>query len=175
VSHCFLEISLISLYHRMARTRGGAAGGGAPEHVDRSPAWGRRRPRGRAPARDEEEEPQAAYVPPQPVGPGPVQPPSAPAPAAAPDLHGLLTQILAAIGEMRQAPVSAPVPAPQGQLAAAAPEVQPSPVQVTPQPDVKDREMPLREQKMLGVFQRLAPPTFSGAIGEDAHEFQLTC
>jgi len=35
--------------------------------------------------------------------------------------------------------------------------------------------MPLREQKMLGVFQRLAPPIFSGAMGEDAYEFQLTC
>ncbi|KAK4721344.1 hypothetical protein R3W88_011577 [Solanum pinnatisectum] len=35
--------------------------------------------------------------------------------------------------------------------------------------------MPLREQKMLGVFQRLALPIFSGAIWQDAHEFQLTC
>ncbi|XP_015078162.1 uncharacterized protein LOC107021966 [Solanum pennellii] len=35
--------------------------------------------------------------------------------------------------------------------------------------------MPLRDQKMLAVFQRLALPIFSGAIGEDAHEFQLTC
>ena len=41
--------------------------------------------------------------------------------------------------------------------------------------DLKDGEMPLREQKMLGVFQRLAPPILSGTIGEDAYEFQLTC
>ncbi|XP_049378066.1 LOW QUALITY PROTEIN: uncharacterized protein LOC125842802 [Solanum stenotomum] len=141
--------------------------------------------RGRAvaPARDREEEPQAAYVPPQPVGPGPAQPPPAPAAAAAPDLHALLTQILAAIGEMRQTPapaapapvLAAPAPAPQGQPAAAAPEVQPPPVHVTVVSDLKDGEMPLREQKMLGVFQRLAPPIFSGAMGEDAYEFQLTC
>ncbi|XP_049391247.1 uncharacterized protein LOC125855558, partial [Solanum stenotomum] len=35
--------------------------------------------------------------------------------------------------------------------------------------------MPLREQKMLGVFLRLSPPRFSGAVGEDAHEFLVTC
>ena len=94
VSCLFLKISVVSLYYRMARTRGGAFGGDAPG----ASAWGRRRPRGRgraaSPARDMEEEPHAAHVPPQPVGPGPAQPP--PAPVAAPDLHSLLTQILAA-------------------------------------------------------------------------------
>nr|XP_025884580.1 uncharacterized protein LOC112940523 [Solanum lycopersicum] len=148
----------------MARTRGGAFGGDAPG----ASAWGRRRPRGRgraaAPAWDMEKEPHAAHVP-QPVGPGPAQPP--PAPVAAPDLHSLLTQILAAIGNMRQAPAPA-VPAP-------ALQDQPPPVHVAASPDLEVREMPLRDQKMLGVFQRLAPPIFSGAIGEDAHEFQLTC
>ncbi|XP_049390047.1 uncharacterized protein LOC125854509 [Solanum stenotomum] len=166
----------------MARSRGGAARGGAPGAAGSASTWGRRRPRGRgravAPAQDREEEPQAAYVPPQPVGPGPSQPP--PAPAAAPDLHALLTQILAAIGEIRQTPalvpaVPAPAPAPHCQPAAAAPEVQPPPVHVTVVSDLKDGEMPLREQKMLGVFQRLALPIFSGAMGEDAYEFQLTC
>ena len=177
-----MEISLVSLFRRMARSRGGAARGGAPGPAVRASAWGRRRPRGRgravAPARDREEEPQVAFVPPQSVGPGPAQPPPAPAAVAAPDLHALLTQILAAIGEIRQAPApvpAAPAPAPQGQPAAAAPEVQPPPVHVTVVSDLKDGEMPLREQKMLGVFQRLAPPIFSGAMGEDAYEFQLTC
>ena len=41
-----------------------------------------------------EEEPHAVHVPPQPMGPGPTQQP--PAAIAAPDLHSLLTQILAA-------------------------------------------------------------------------------
>ncbi|KAH0641849.1 hypothetical protein KY290_033468 [Solanum tuberosum] len=169
----------------MARSRGGAARGGTPGPVVRASAWGRRRPRGRgraaAPARDREEEPQATYVPPQPVGPGPAQPPPAPAAAAAPDLHALLTQILAAIGEIRQAPApvpaapAAPAPAPHGQSAVAAPEVQPPPVHVAVVSDLKDWEILLRERKMLGVFQWLAPPIFSGAIEEDAYEFQLTC
>jgi len=35
--------------------------------------------------------------------------------------------------------------------------------------------MPLEDQKMLGVFLRLTPPRFSGAVGEDAHEFLTTC
>ncbi|XP_015158227.1 uncharacterized protein [Solanum tuberosum] len=85
--------------------------------------------------------------------------------------------ILAVIGEMRQAPapVPAPTPAPQCQPAAAAPEVQPPPVHVTALPDLKDREMPLREQKMLRIFQRLAPQIFSGVIGEGTHEIQLIC
>ena len=149
----------------MARTRGDAFGGDAPG----ASAWGRRRPRGRgraaAPTWDMEEEPHAAHVPPQPVGLGPAQPP--PAPVAAPDLHSLLTQILAAIGDMRQAPAPA--------VPAQALQDQPPPVHVAAPPDLEVREMPLRDQKMLGVFQRLAPPIFSGAIGEDAHEFQLTC
>ena len=164
VSCLFLKISVVPLYYRMARIRGGAFGGDAPG----ASAWGRRRPRGRgraaAPAWDMEEEPHAAHVPPQPVGPGLAQPP--PAPVAAPDLHSLLTQILAAIGDMRQAPAPA-VPAP-------ALQDQPPPVHVAAPPDLEVREMPLRDQKMLGVFQRLAPPIFSGAIGEDAHEFELT-
>ena len=166
----------------MARSRGGAARGGTPGPVVRASAWGRRRPRGRgravAPARDREEEPQATYVPPQPVEPGPAQPPPAPATAAAPDLHALLTQILSAIGEMRQAPAlvpAAPAPASQGQPATAAPEVQPPPIHVAVVSDLKDWEILLRERKMLGVFQWLAPPIFSGAIEEDAYEFQLTC
>uniref|UniRef100_A0A3Q7IX03 CCHC-type domain-containing protein n=1 Tax=Solanum lycopersicum TaxID=4081 RepID=A0A3Q7IX03_SOLLC len=91
-----------------------------------------------------EEEPHAAHVPPQPVGPGPAQPP--PAPVAAPDLHSLLTQILAAIGDMRQAPAPA-VPAPVLQD-------QPPPVHVAAPQDLEVTEMPLRDQKMLGVFQR---------------------
>jgi len=159
----------------MARSRGGAARGGVPGLAGRASVWGRRRPRGRgravAPAPDREKEPQAAYVPPQSVAPGAAQPSLAPAAAAAPDLHALLTQILAAIGEIRQAPA----PAPQGQPAAAAPEVQPPSVHVAVVLDLKDGEMPLRDQKMLGVFPRLAPPIFSGTIGEDAYEFQLTC
>ncbi|XP_049406142.1 CASP-like protein 4A1 [Solanum stenotomum] len=172
VSYWFLEISLVSLFRWLARSRGGAARGGALGPASRASDWGRRRPRGRgravAPARDREEEPQAAYVPPQPVGPGPAQPPPAPAAAAAPDLH--------APAPAAPAPVPVePAPAPQGQPAAVAPEVQPPPVHVTVVSDLKDGEMPLREQKMLGVFQRLAPPIFSGAIREDAHEFQLTC
>ncbi|WMV13734.1 hypothetical protein MTR67_007119 [Solanum verrucosum] len=57
----------------------------------------------------------------------------------------------------------------------AALEVQPPPVHVAIVSDLKDGEMPLCKQKMLGVFQRLAPPIFSGAIGEDAYEFQITC
>ncbi|XP_069150444.1 uncharacterized protein [Solanum lycopersicum] len=68
---------------------------------------------------------------------------------------------------MRQAPApAAPAPVLQDQ---------PPPVHVAAPPDLEVREMPLRDHKMLGVFQRLAPPIFSGAIGEDAHEFQLTC
>ncbi|KAK4729819.1 hypothetical protein R3W88_022807 [Solanum pinnatisectum] len=124
----------------MARTRGGTARGDALGPMDRASAWGRRRPRGRgraaAHARDREEEPQIAYVPPQPVGLGPAQPPLAP--AATPDLHALLTQILATIGEMRQAPTPAPALAP-------APQGQPPPVYVAVQPDLKNREMPLHE------------------------------
>ena len=52
---------------------------------------------------------------------------------------------------------------------------QPPPVHVAAPQDLEVTEMPLRDQKMLAVFQRLAPPIFSWAIGEDAHEFQLTC
>ncbi|XP_004242076.2 uncharacterized protein [Solanum lycopersicum] len=76
-------------------------------------------------------------------------------------------EILAAIGDMRQAPAPA-VPAPTLQD-------QPLPVHVFASPILELREMPLRDQKILGVFQRLAPPIFLGAIGEDAHEFKLTC
>ncbi|XP_015166672.1 predicted GPI-anchored protein 58 [Solanum tuberosum] len=136
----------------MACTRGGAAGGDAPGLADRAPAWV-----------------------------GPAQPP--PAPAATPDLHAMMAQILAAIGEMRHAPAPLPAPAPkgvhqsfapapepQGQPAAVALEVQPPPVHVAAQPDLEDGKMPLREQKILGIFQRLAPEIFSGEIREDAHE-----
>ncbi|KAK4713542.1 hypothetical protein R3W88_019449 [Solanum pinnatisectum] len=163
----------------MAHTRGDAGRGDAPGPADRAPAWGRRRSRdwvrAVAPAQDREKEPQVAYLPSQTIGPGPAQPP--PVPAAAPNLYALLTQILAAIGEMHQAPSPAPslAPIPQGQPVAAAPEVQPPPVHMVVMPDLKDREMPLHEQKKLKVFQRLALSIFSRAIGEDAHEFQLTC
>ena len=74
----------------------------------------------------------------------------------------MLVQILAAIGGMQQAPA----PVPQGLPAPATPVVQ---------PDELEGFMPLREQKILGVFLRLSPPRFSGAVGEDAHEFLLTC
>ena len=84
MSCLFLKISVVSLYYKMARTRGGAFGGDAPG----ASAWGRRRPRGRGKAAtltwDREEEPHAAHVPPQPVWPGPAQPP--PVPVAAPHL-----------------------------------------------------------------------------------------
>ncbi|XP_049400026.1 uncharacterized protein LOC125864110 isoform X3 [Solanum stenotomum] len=145
----------------MARTRG------------RAPARGRGRPRGRArataPAQDREQtpepviEPPAAPAPQQPMGPGSAQPP--PEPVAAPDIQAMLVQILAAIGGMQQAPAPV-VPVPQGQPTPAAPIVQ---------PDDLESVMPLREQKMLGVFLRLSPPRFSGAVGEDAHEFLVTC
>ena len=153
----------------MARTRG------------RAPARGRGRPRGRArataPAQDREQtsepviEPPAAPAPQQPMGPGPAQPP--PEPVAAPDIQAMLVQILAAIGGMQQAPAPA-VPVPQGQPTPAVPVVQQLAAPVV-QPDDLEGVMPLREQKMLGVFLRLSPPRFSGAVGEDAHEFLVTC
>ena len=68
---------------------------------------------------------------------------------------------------MRQAPAPA--------VAAPVLQDQPPPVHVAAPPNLEVREMPLRDQKMLGVFQRLAPHIFSGAIGEGTHEFQLTC
>ncbi|XP_015169465.1 uncharacterized protein [Solanum tuberosum] len=96
------------------------------------------------------------------MGPGLAQPP--PEPVAAPGIQAMLVQIIAAIGGMQQAPAPA-APVPQGQPAPAAPIVQ---------PDELEGIVPLREQKMLGVFLRLSPPRFSGAVGEDAHEFLLT-
>ena len=152
----------------MARTRG------------RAPARGRGRPRGRArataPAQDREQTSEPVIEPPaaptqQPMGPGPAQPP--PEPVGAPDIQAMLVQILAAIGGMQQAPAPA-VPVPQGQPTPAVPVVQQLAAPVV-QPDDLEGVMPLREQKMLGVFLRLSPPRFSGAVGEDAHEFLVTC
>jgi len=42
VSYWFLEISLVSLFRGMARTRGGAVGAVSIGPADRSPLWGRR-------------------------------------------------------------------------------------------------------------------------------------
>ena len=173
VVHCmsyqFLKFYLYHSFIGMTRTRG------------RAPARGRGRPRGRArataPAQDREQTPEPVIEPPaapaqqQPMGPGPAQPP--PEPVAAPDIQAMLVQILAAIGGMQQAPAPV-VPVPQGQPTPAVPVVQQLAAPVV-QPDDLEGVMPLREQKMLGVFLRLSPPRFSGAVGEDAHEFLVTC
>ena len=173
VVHCmsyqFLKFYLYHSFIGMTRTRG------------RAPARGRGRPRGRArataPAQDREQTPEPVIEPPaapaqqQPMGPGPAQPP--PEPVVAPDIQAMLVQILAAIGGMQQAPAPV-VPVPQGQPTPAVPVVQQLAAPVV-QPDDLEGVMPLREQKMLGVFLRLSPPRFFGAVGKDAHEFLVTC
>lgn len=54
-------------------------------------------------------------------------------------------------------------------------EVQQSPAPAAVQPDVLDGVMPLREQKMLGVFFRVSPPRFSWPFCEEDKDFLTTC
>ena len=130
VCYWFLKISLVSLFRRMARSRGGAAGGDAPRPADRAPAWGRRRTRGReraaASVQEREEVPQpvadpsAIRIPDQPVGPS--QPP--PGLVLTPDLQAAISQLLGVLGGMQQPPAPAtPALVPQDQPSVRAPQV----------------------------------------------------
>ena len=86
----------------------------------------------------------------------------------APAIQAAVAQLLIACGVIPLvATPAADVPAP---------EVQPPPQQGVPEPQAEGQEgiMTLRDQKMLGIFQRLAPPRFTGAASEDAMEFLST-
>ena len=117
-------------------------------------------------------DPSALRIPDQPVGPGPSQPP--PGLVLTPDLQAAIAQLLGVLAGIQHPPAPAtPALVPQDQPSVRAPQVQVTPEGV--QPLAADRPMPLEDQKMLGVFLRLTPPRFSGAVGEDAHEFLTTC
>ena len=90
-------------------------------------------------------------------------------------IQATIAQLLPACG------VSPQVAAPAADILASAidpaPEVQPPPPQGMPEPQIDDQEgiMSLRDQKMLGIFQRLSPPRFTGAASKDSMEFLTTC
>lgn len=97
-----------------------------------------------------------------------------PGPAIASGLQTTIALILATFGGMQQALVPA-TPNIGAHLVTTAPYIEVPSTYVVALPVILATSMTVAEQKILGRFLTLAPPWFSRAIEEDAHEFRTSC
>lgn len=83
----------------------------------------------------------------------------------APDLQATVAKLLVMLGGIQQAPAPA-MSTTQVQPGVATPQIEVALAPVAVQPVIVGEDMPLEEQKMVGVFFRIFPSRFSRAIEE---------